>query len=249
MIDDDLVRAHRARALSPEHPVIRGTAHNADTFFQARETVNPFYARVPEIVQREMDRFGTLTGRHYHLFDYSGPADAERVIVLMGSGAETARETAAAMQRTRRGGRRAAGQAVSAVRGGRLPRGAAASVRAVAVLEQTKESGAPGEPLYLDVVHTLAQAMASGRRLSMPVVIGGRYGLSSKDFNPPQAKAVFDELNRPEPRNGFTVGIVDDVSHTSLMPDATFRSKRTAWCRRCSTASAPTARWAPTRTA
>ena len=223
MIDDDLVRAHRARALSPEHPVIRGTAHNADTFFQARETANPFYARVPEIVQREMDHLGKLTGRHYHLFDYSGPADAERVIVLMGSGAETVRATAAAMQCT--------GEAVGVLQV-RLYRPFAAdaflaalphSVRAVAVLEQTKESGAPGEPLYLDVVHTLAQAMASGRRLSMPVVIGGRYGLSSKDFNPPQAKAVFDELNRPEPRNGFTVGIVDDVSHTSLIPDATFR--------------------------
>ena len=223
MIDDDLVRAHRGRALSPEHPVIRGTAHNTDTFFQARETANPFYARVPEIVQREMDRLGGMTGRHYHLFDYTGAADAERVIVLMGSGAETVRATAAAMQ--------SAGEKVGVLQV-RLYRPFAAdaflaalpqSVRAVAVLEQTKESGAPGEPLYLDVVHTLAQAAASGRRRGMPAVIGGRYGLSSKDFNPPQAKAVFDELSRPEPRNGFTVGIVDDVSHTSLTADMMFR--------------------------
>ena len=126
MIDDDLVRAHRGRALSPEHPVIRGTAHNADTFFQARETANPFYARVPEIVQREMDRLGGMTGRHYHLFDYTGAADAERVIVLMGSGAETVRATAAAMQSSRRKGWRASGKTVSALRGGRLPCGPAA---------------------------------------------------------------------------------------------------------------------------
>jgi pyruvate-ferredoxin/flavodoxin oxidoreductase len=218
MIDDDLVRAHRGRALSPEHPVVRGTAHNADTFFQARETVNPFYARVPAIVQREMDHLGELTGRHYHLFDYAGAPDAERVIVLMGSGVETARATAAALQIN--------GEKVGVLQV-RLYRPFAAdaflaalpsTVRAIAVLEQTKESGAPGEPLYLDVVHTLAQ-----RRHAMPLVIGGRYGLSSKDFNPTLAKAVFDELTKPEPRNGFTVGIVDDVSHTSLTPDAAFR--------------------------
>jgi pyruvate-ferredoxin/flavodoxin oxidoreductase len=222
MIDDDLVRTHRTRALSPEHPVIRGTAHNTDTFFQARETANPFYARVPEIVQREMDRLAAMTGRHYHLFDYAGAPDAERVVVLMGSGAETARATAAALQK--------AGEKVGVLQV-RLYRPFAAdaflaalpqSVRAIAVLEQTKESGAPGEPLYLDVVHTLAQA-AAGRRRTMPVVIGGRYGLSSKDFAPPLAKAVFDELRKPEPLNSFTVGILDDVSHTGLTPDPAFR--------------------------
>ena len=222
MIDDGLVREHRARALSPEHPVVRGTAHNADTYFQARETANPFYARVPDIVQRAMDRLGAMTGRHYHLFDYTGAADAERVIVL-GSGAETARATAAAL--------RNAGEKVGVLQV-RLYRPFAAdaflaalpqSVRAIAVLEQTKESGAPGEPLYLDVVHTLAQAAAGGVRRGMPVVIGGRYGLSSKDFSPAQAKSVFDELARQTPRNGFTVGIIDDVSQTSLTPDATFR--------------------------
>ena len=222
MIDDELVRAHRGRALNPEHPFVRGTAHNPDTFFQARETVNPFYARVPGIVQGVMDRFAALTGRQYRLFDYDGPADAERVIVLMGSGAETARETAAAL--------RARGERVGVLQV-RLYRPFAedafalvlpASVRAVAVLEQTKELGAPGEPMYLDVVTALAQAFANGKRATMPRVIGGRYGLSSKDFNPPMAKAVFDELAKAEPKNGFTVGIIDDVGHTSLDVDPRF---------------------------
>ncbi|HEY7581672.1 MAG TPA: pyruvate:ferredoxin (flavodoxin) oxidoreductase, partial [Acetobacteraceae bacterium] len=222
-IDDELVRAHRARALSPERPVVRGTAHNPDTFFQARETANPFYARVPRIVQQQMDRLAALTGRQYHLFDYHGPADAERVVVMMGSGTETATATAAELNRR---GERVGVLQVRLYRPfaedaflAALPRG----VRSVAVLEQTKESGAPGEPLYLDVVNALAQAVARGRRQTMPLVIGGRYGLSSKDFNPSMAKAVFDELRRRQPRNGFTVGIVDDVSHTSLTPDADFR--------------------------
>src|SRR5271167_2938082 len=222
MIDDDLVRAHRARALDPEHPVVRGTAHNPDTFFQARETVNPFYARVPGIVQAAMDRFAALTGRTYKLFEYDGPADAERVIVLMGSGAETARETAAAL--------RARGEKVGVLQV-RLYRPFAAeaflaalpeSVRTVAVLEQTKEPGAAGEPLYLDVLATLAAAVSRGKRARLPMVIGGRYGLSSKDFSPALAKAVFDELAKPEPKNSFTVGINDDVAHTSLSYDPTF---------------------------
>ncbi|HXW24761.1 MAG TPA: pyruvate:ferredoxin (flavodoxin) oxidoreductase [Xanthobacteraceae bacterium] len=222
MIDDNLVRAHRARALDPEHPVVRGTAHNPDTFFQARETVNPYYARVPGIVQAAMDRFAALAGRQYRLFEYDGPADAERVVVLMGSGAETARDTAAAL--------RARGERVGVLQV-RLYRPFAAdafvaalppAVRAVAVIEQTKEPGALGEPLYLDVVTALAQAVADGKRRAMPRVIGGRYGLSSKDFNPPMAKAVFDELGKAEPRNGFTVGINDDVAHTSLDVDASF---------------------------
>jgi pyruvate-ferredoxin/flavodoxin oxidoreductase len=223
MIDDELVRAHRGRALSPERPVVRGTAHNPDTFFQARETINPFYARVPQIVQQQMDRFAALTGRQYHLFDYHGPADAERVVVMMGSGTETAAATAAALTES---GERVGVLQVRLYRPfaedaflAALPR----SVRAVAVLEQTKESGAPGEPLYLDVVNALAQATARGRRQTMPLVIGGRYGLSSKDFNPSMAKAVFDELRCRQPHNGFTIGILDDVSHTSLTPDSSFR--------------------------
>ena len=222
MIDDDLVRAHRARALNPEHPCVRGTAHNPDTFFQARETVNPYYAQLPEIVQASMDSFARLTGRQYHLFDYRGPPDAERVLILMGSGAETARATADALGR--------AGERVGVLQV-RLYRPFSAAhflaalpetCRAVAVLEQTKEPGAGGEPLYLDVVESLAQALSHGRRAGMPRISGGRYGLSSKNFSPAMAKAVFDELKEPAPRNGFTVGIIDDVQHTSLAFDARF---------------------------
>ena len=223
MIDPELVREHRARALNPEHAFIRGAAHNPDTFFQARETVNPYYARVPGIVQGAMDRFAVLTGRAYRLFEYEGAQDAERVIVAMGSGAETAAETAAYLRRES-----AARIGVLKVRLFRpfateqflaaLPR----SCRAIAVIEQTKEPGAPGEPLYLDVVTTLAQATAGGKHMPMPRVIGGRYGLGSKNFNPAQAKAVFDELQKEEPRNGFTVGIEDDLAHTSLRVAAGF---------------------------
>ncbi len=226
MIDDELVRAHRARGLSPESPVVRGTAHNQDTFFQARETVNPFYARVPAIVGAVMERFAALTGRTYRLFEYDGAPDADRVIVLMGSGAETARETAAHLcSRGEKVGvlqvrlyRPFCAEHFVAV----LPK----SCRALAVLEQTKEPGAPGEPLYLDVVTTLAQAFAAGARAALPRVIGGRYGLGSKNFNPAQAKAVFDELAKPAPKNGFTVGIEDDVSQTSLAVDPSFSLER-----------------------
>ncbi len=219
MIDDDLVRAHRARALNPEHPFIRGTAQNPDTFFQNREAANPYYAAVPGIVDDAMADFSRLTGRAYRLFDYDGAPDAERVIVVMGSGAETARETVADLQ--------AKGEKVGvvAVRLYRpfsvehflrvLPQ----SCREIAVLDRTKEPGAPGEPLYLDVISSLAAAVGDGRRQAMPKVIGGRYGLSSKDFDPAQVKAVFDELKKDVPKNGFTVGINDDVSHTSLEVD------------------------------
>jgi pyruvate-ferredoxin/flavodoxin oxidoreductase len=222
MIDDDHVRAHRARALDPAHPFVRGTAHNPDTFFQARETVNPFYASVPAILQAAMNRFAALTARQYHLFEYDGPPDADRIVVAMGTGAEIARETAVSL---RRGGdklgvvqvrlfRPFASEAFLAA----LPQ----TCRSIAVIEQTKEPGAPGEPLYLDVLASLANGVAAGRWRSMPRVIGGRYGLSSKDFTPAMAKAVFDELARPEPKNGFTVGIDDDVSHTSLAWDPSF---------------------------
>jgi len=222
MIDDELVRAHRTRALNPEHPCVRGTAHNPDTFFQARESANPFYAQAPAIVQSVMDEFAALTGRRYRLFDYDGAADAERVIVVMGSAAETVRETAAAL--------RSSGEKVGVLQvrlfrpfaAAQLLAALPASCRAVAVLERTKEPGASGEPLYLDVVEALAQAYSRGERAGMPKVIGGRYGLSSKDFSPAMAKAVFDELSRSPPRNGFTVGINDDVAHTSLEVDAGF---------------------------
>jgi len=222
MIDDDLVRAHRSRALSPEHPFIRGTAHNPDTFFQAREAVNPYYDRVPAIVERAMDRFGTLTGRHYRLFEYEGDPEAERVLVLMGSGAETARQTVATL--------RAAGEKIGVLQV-RLYRPFSAehllaalplSVRRIAVLEKTKESGATGEPLFQDIVTSLASAFSRGERPSLPLVIGGRYGLSSKDFTPAMVKATFDALKSDHPRTGFTVGINDDVGHTSLAVDADF---------------------------
>jgi pyruvate-ferredoxin/flavodoxin oxidoreductase len=219
MISDDLVREHRGRALDPEHPFVRGTAHNPDTFFQARETVNPFYARLPGIVQEVMDDFAELTGRRYRLFEYEGPDDAERVVVLMGSGAETARQTAAALRRARE---RVGVLQVRLFRPFSAEHFLAAlpsACRAVAVLERTKEPGAAGEPLYLDVVTTVAQAVGRGVRQTMPMMVGGRYGLASKDFDPPMASAVFDELARPEPRNGFTVGITDDVTHTSLPVD------------------------------
>jgi pyruvate-ferredoxin/flavodoxin oxidoreductase len=222
MIDDRLVRAHRQRALNPENPFIRGTAQNPDTYFQGREAVNPFYAKVPAIMQAVMDRLAARTGRQYHLFDYDGPADAERVVVLMGSGADTARETAAALRQT---GEKVGVLQVRLFRPfsadhfvAALPEG----VRGVAVLDRTKEPGAAGEPLYLDVVESLAQAASRGERSAMPKIIGGRYGLSSKEFTPTMAKAVFDELKKPAPKNHFTVGINDDVTHTSLAVDASF---------------------------
>jgi pyruvate-ferredoxin/flavodoxin oxidoreductase len=222
MIDDDLVRAHRARALNPEHPFVRGTAHNPDTYFQAREAANPFYERVPGIVETAMDRFGALTGRHYRLFEYDGDPEAEQVLVLMGSGAETARATVAAM---RRAGEKIGVLQVRLFRPfstrhllAELP----ASVRRIAVLEQTKESGAIGEPLFQDIVTSLAGAVSRGERAHLPLVIGGRYGISSKDFTPAMVKATFDELKVERPRSSFTVGIDDDVSHTSLTVDPEF---------------------------
>ena len=222
LLSEEQVRAHRNRALNPEHAFIRGTAHNPDTFFQAREAVNPFYAQVPARLQSLFERFAALSGRHYHLFEYHGPPDAERVIVLMGSGASTARATADDLC--------AAAERVGVVQV-RLFRPFSAehfltalpeSCTAVAVLEQTKEPGAPGEPLYLDVIAALAQGCAAGRRARMPRVIGGRYGLGSKNFSPAQARAVFRELAGDAPRNGFTVGIDDDLSGRSLAVDPAY---------------------------
>ncbi|MDR3519188.1 MAG: pyruvate:ferredoxin (flavodoxin) oxidoreductase [Azospirillaceae bacterium] len=223
MIRDDLVRAHRNRALTPERPVVRGTAHNPDTFFQAREAASPFYARTPAIVEQAMATFATITGRTYRLFEFDGPADAEQVIVLIGSAAETARDAAAVLRQT--GQRRLGVLQVHLYRPFSADHFLAAlpdTTEAVAVLERTKEPGSPGEPLYLDVIATLTQAVADGRRPAMPRVIGGRYGLSSKDFTPAMAKAVFEELAKRRPKNGFTVGITDDVSGTSLDVDPTF---------------------------
>ena len=223
MVPEDLVRAHRARALTPEHPVVRGTSHNPDTFFQARETVTPYYARVPAVVQGAMDRFAALTGRSYRLYKYDGPVDAERIIVIMGAGAETARETAAFLRRE--SGARVGVMQVRLFRPFDAERFVAAipeSCRAIAVLEQTKEPGAPGEPLYMDVMSAFGRGVLDGTRAILPRIVGGRYGLGSKNFNPAQAKAVFDELTKPNPARSFTVGIDDDVSRSSLTFDPTF---------------------------
>ena len=218
MIDEKLVHEHRARALSPEHPVIRGTAQNPDVFFQAREASNPFYEACPGIVQQTMDRFAEVTGRRYGLFDYYGDPEAERVIVLMGSSVETALETA---NRLNEFGSRVGVLAVRLYRPfatQRFVEALPATVRSIAVLDRTKEPGAAGEPLYQDVLTALSEAALEGqvRFPNLPKVICGRYGLSSKEFTPAMVKAVFDELSRAEPKNHFTIGINDDVSHTSL---------------------------------
>ncbi len=216
LVPDELVRAHRARALSPERPMVRGTAQNPDVFFQAREAANPFHERVPDVVQAVMDQLGARTGRRYGLVDYSGHQEAERVIVMMGSGGETARETVALLcQRGERVG-------VAQVRLYRpfparaLVRALPPTVRSVAVLDRTKEPGALGEPLFLDVLAALCEDRADRGRDVLPGVIGGRYGLSSKELTPGMIAGVLAELARDRPRRRFTIGIDDDVSHTSL---------------------------------
>lgn len=218
MIDEDLVIAHRARALSPDHPVLRGSAQNPDVFFQARESVNPFYLACPGIVQKTMDKFARLVGRQYKLFDYVGAPDAERVIVLMGSGAETVHETVDYLL--------ARGEKVGVLKV-RLFRPFSAehflkalptTVKTLAVLDRTKEPGSTGEPLYLEVVATLAEAVAGGSTpfKHLPRIIGGRYGLSSKEFTSAMVKGIFDEMKKESPKNRFTVGIVDDVTNSSI---------------------------------
>ena len=218
MIDDDLVLAHRQRAMTPDHPVIRGTAQNPDVFFQARETVNPFYLKCPEVVQQMMDQFASVTGRHYHLFDYQGAPDAERVIVIMASGAEVTAETVQYMCEQ---GDKVGVVKVRLYRPFSVKDFVAAlppTVKSVAVLERTKEPGAVGEPMYLDVLSAINEALVAGDAPfgTAPRVVGGRYGLSSKDFTPAMVKGVYDELAKPGPKNHFTVGIVDDVTHTSI---------------------------------
>jgi len=221
LIDDDLVRAHRARALSPDRPVLRGAAHNPDVCFQARETANPFYRACPEIVQNMMDRFAQVSGRSYRLFDYFGAADAERVIVLMGSGADAVHETVESLL-TR-------GEKVGVLKV-RLFRpfsvehfldAVPKTAHTLAVLDRTKEAGGVGEPLYLDVV----AAYHESNRGMRPRVVGGRFGLSSKEFTPAMVKAVFDEIKAERPKNHFTVGIRDDVTHTSLDFDPAFSTE------------------------
>jgi pyruvate-ferredoxin/flavodoxin oxidoreductase len=227
LIDPDLVEAHRKRALSPDRPFIRGTAQNPDVFFQARETVNPFYLAAPALVQKVMDKFASVVGRSYHLFDYVGAPDAERVVVIMGSGAEAAQETVEYLN--------ARGEKVGVLKV-RLYRpfsvehflaAVPPTTKTLAVLDRTKEAGAAGEPMYLDVVTAVSEGLTSGKApfTNFPRIINGRYGLSSKEFTPAMVKAVYDEMAKPAPRNHFTVGIEDDVSHTSLEFDPTFSTE------------------------
>ena len=228
MIDDELIAKLRQRALNPDHPIMRGTAQNPDVFFQAREAANKFYDAVPGIVQNIMDKFAKLTGRQYSLFQYIGAPDADRVIVLMGSGAETAEET---VEHLTSKGEKVGILKVRLYRPFSIEHFVAAlpaSVKKIAVLDRTKESGSTGEPLYLDVVTALSEIISAGKSTlkSMPKVVGGRYGLSSKEFTPAMVKAVFDELKKETPKNHFTVGINDDVTHTSLPYDQEFSIER-----------------------
>jgi pyruvate-ferredoxin/flavodoxin oxidoreductase len=222
MIDEKYVVDHRSRALSPDRPVLRGSAQNPDVFFQAREAINPFYLACPTIVQSVMDRFGARTGRSYHLFDYVGAPDADRVIVMMGSGCGSVEEVTDSMMQ---GGEKVGLLKMHLFRPfvaeafvDALPK----SVKSIAVLDRTKEPGSVGEPLYIDVVTALNESSASGVR---PRVIGGRYGLSSKEFTPAMAKGIFDELKTAAPKNHFTIGIRDDVTHTSLAYDEHFSTE------------------------
>lgn len=220
MIDDQLIQAHRARALSPDHPVIRGSAQNPDVFFQARERINPFYSGCPGVVQSVMDQFAKVVGRKYQLFDYVGARDADRVIVMMGSGAEAAQETVEYLNDR--------GQKIGLLKV-RLFRpfsiehfiqALPSTVQSMAVLDRTKEPGATGDPLYLDAVNAFHES-----ERTMPRIIGGRYGLSSKEFTPAMVKAIFEELRSNQPKNHFSIGINDDVSHTSLQFDTSFSTE------------------------
>ena len=226
MINMEWLQQHRARAMSPDAPVLRGSSQNPDVYFQARETVNPYYTKMPGIVQSAMDKFAALTGRQYQLFDYFGDEQAERIIIIMGSAAEAVEETVDYLNRQ--------GEKVALIKV-RLYRPFAADAllaaipetcKKIAVLDRTKEPGADGEPLYKDVVTALAENYCSGESKfsHLPIIIGGRYGLSSKEFTPGMIKTVFDELNNAKSKNHFTIGIHDDVSHTSLQWDAGFRT-------------------------
>src|SRR5215213_1752951 len=219
MIDEQLVRDHRARALTPDRPVIRGTAQNPDVFFQSRERANSFHLKTPQIVENAMNRFAALTGRSYKLFEFVGDPNAERVLIMMGSGCETAEETVDSLNKS---GEKVGLLKVRLYRPfsishfiGSLP----ASTKAIAVLDRTKEPGSTGEPLYQDVVTALSESNRFSRDLR---VVGGRYGLSSKEFTPAMVKAVFDELKKPLPKNHFSIGIEDDITHTSIPFDESF---------------------------
>jgi len=229
MMSQEKISAHRQRALSPEHPVIRGTSQNPDVYFQARETVNTYYQAMPGIVQKVMDQFAELTGRVYNLFDYVGADDATKVIILMGSGAETVEETVSFLNRQNDNEGEKTG--LIKVRLFRPFDAAAlietlpATTKSIAVLDRTKEPGSDGEPLYKDIVTALVQHNHKQQKFDqLPGIIGGRYGLSSKEFTPAMVKAVFDELDKVQPKNDFTIGIIDDVTNSSLQWDESFRT-------------------------
>jgi pyruvate-ferredoxin/flavodoxin oxidoreductase len=227
LISDDLVRALRSRSMSPDRPVLRGTAQNPDAFFQGREACNPFYVACPRIVQEVMDQFARVVGRNYQPYEYCGAQDADRILVLMGSGCETAHETVEYLLKK---GERVGVLKVRLYRpfdGARFIESIPGTVRTIAVLDRTKEPGATGEPLYQDIVTAVAEGLMNGlgRLKIMPRIVGGRYGLSSKEFTPAMVKAVFDNLKLDQPKNHFTVGITDDISHTSLPVDPEFSTE------------------------
>ena len=229
MIPDELVISHRKRGLNPEHPFIRGTAQNPDVYFQGRETVNKFYNNMPPIVEEVMNDFEKMTGRKYELFEYTGAADAEQIIIIMGSGSETVSETVNALNAA------AEKTGVITVRLYRpfslehLIRVLPPTVKSIAVLDRTKESGAAGEPMYQDVLSTLVDALQQGKLKRLPNIVGGRYGLSSKEFTPAMVKGIYDELKKDHPKNGFTIGIYDDVTFKSLEYDPSYKLDESAW--------------------
>ena len=227
MIDDNLVRAFRERALSPDHPVLRGSAQNPDVYFQGRESVNPYYLACPTIVQNVMDQFAKIVGREYKLFQYEGAPDAENVIIVMGSGAEAVHETVDYLTAQ---GKKVGMLKVRLMRPFSLDHFLTAlpkTVKNIAVLDRTKEPGAIGEPLYQDVIIALTEGFTAGKApmAKFPKVIGGRYGLSSKEFTPAMVNRIFEELTKPTPQNHFTIGINDNVTHTSLPYDPTFSTE------------------------
>ena len=211
---------NRENALTPDHPVLRGTAQNPDVFFQIREASNPYYAKCGEIVQEAMDKYAKITGRQYHLVDYVGAKDAEQVVVIMGSGADTTEATVAHLKDKKYGVVKV--HLYRPFPAEELVKALPATVKTIAVMDRTKEAGAQGEPLFLDVVSAVADAYAAGKLKTMPRVIGGRYGLSSKEYTPAMAKAVFENAEKAEPKTRFTVGLTDDVTHLSLDVDNSF---------------------------
>ena len=233
MIEDKFIHQQRARALTPDNPVIRGTAQNPDVYFQARETVNPYYVAAPEIVQNAMDKFAALTGRQYRLYDYSGAPDAEKVIVLMGSGTETVHETVEFLQQQNEKVGLLKVRLYRPFDGKRLLDALPNTVRQIAVLDRTKEPGSAGEPLYLDVLTAITEAFGCGESKfqTFPKIVGGRYGLSSKEFTPAMVKGIYEDLDKEQPKNHFTIGINDDLSHSSLHYDPSFTTEEDATVR------------------